>query len=311
MSSMKFDEMWVLPTRQNPLKPHTFMPAPEFRRQMVDLALRTLDPELARYKICEEELTSEGPSYTMDTLTRLIKKNSAVEFSLCIGADQFVEMDKWKNPSGILKKAHLVVTTRPGYPLPTRKSDLPTWVQKLVSGYAKGVATLKGGKKIRFVTLNDVNVSSTEIRRKIQRGENVTHLTPGVVVDYVREREVYAAQGPLVSDYALFTKFCADVITQKGGIAVNAYDVRKLVQPSEYTLVASGTSTRHARALAENVIKAAKEEYGIQPQNLEGGQEGRWVVVDYGALIIHLFYDFVRNEYHIEDLWTKGARMSL
>ena len=43
---------------------------------------------------------------------------------------------------------------------------------------------------------------------------------------------------------------------------------------------------------------------------IEGVDEGRWVVVDYGPLIVHLFYDFVRQEYRLEDLWKEGKELT-
>ena len=55
----------------------------------------------------------------------------------------------------------------------------------------------------------------------------------------------------------------------------------------------------------------SKEEFNVLPQGVEGIDEGRWVVVDYGALIVHLFYDFVRQEYRLEDLWKNGTELKL
>jgi len=76
-------------------------------------------------------------------------------------------------------------------------------------------------------------------------------------------------------------------------------------------LIASGTSTRHAASLAENVVQAVKEEYNVLPQSVEGVDEGRWVVIDYGSLIVHVFYDFVRQEYSLEKLWKDGKDLNL
>jgi nicotinate-nucleotide adenylyltransferase len=63
--------------------------------------------------------------------------------------------------------------------------------------------------------------------------------------------------------------------------------------------------------MAENVVIAVKEEYNVHPQSVEGIDEGRWVVVDYGSLIVHIFYDFVRQEYNLEGLWRDGKDMGL
>ena len=85
----------------------------------------------------------------------------------------------------------------------------------------------------------------------------------------------------------------------------------RLTAPSEFVVIASGTSTRHAAAMAENVVMAVKEEYNVLPQSVEGIDEGRWVLVDYGSLIVHIFYDFVRQEYSLENLWREGKDLGL
>ena len=111
-----------------------------------------------------------------------------------------------------------------------------------------------------------------------------------------------------IGDFEKFTTFCAGVLTDKGGINVQTYDLRAQSAPSEFTLICSGTSTRHATALAEHLIREIKKEYGVWPESLEGQGEGRWIVADYGALIVHTFYDFVRQEYRLEELWTRRGK---
>jgi nicotinate-nucleotide adenylyltransferase len=63
--------------------------------------------------------------------------------------------------------------------------------------------------------------------------------------------------------------------------------------------------------MAENLVLAVKEEFNVYPLGVEGVDEGRWVVVDYGPLIIHLFYDYVRQEYRMEELWKDGKEFKL
>ena len=114
-----------------------------------------------------------------------------------------------------------------------------------------------------------------------------------------------------MGDYEKFTHFCAEFLNSKKAINTRAFDLRDLVAPTEFSLIASGTSTRHAASLAENLIQAVKEEYGVYPQSLEGLGEGRWVLVDYGSLIVHVFYDFARQEYQLEQLWKQGKELAL
>jgi nicotinate-nucleotide adenylyltransferase len=309
--ALRLNEMWVVPTLKNPLKLATQGASAEARVKAVRLALQTLNPE--QFKLRDDEIlnATEEYSYTVDTLGRFTKERTDTDFYLVIGADQLEAFDKWKNYKKILGMANLVVTSRPGSLLPKIKDELPAWLKSMVKSFRSGQASLAGGGKIHFVQLKDADVSSTDIRRRIRRKEVVSHLTPGPVAEYLVQENVYDPNEPLVSDYSEFAKFCASVLNDKGGIAVAAYDVREMTQPTEFTLVASGTSSRHAKALCEHVIKEAKERYGVHPQSTEGLQEGRWVIVDYGSLMVHVFYDFVRGEYHIEDLWAQAPRLSV
>ena len=89
------------------------------------------------------------------------------------------------------------------------------------------------------------------------------------------------------------------------------YDLTELEKLYDYTLIASATSTRQAQSLASNLKEDIKEEFGLDPFSEEGHEEGRWVILDYGGLIIHIFYDYVRHEYHLEQLWSEGKRLDL
>ena len=300
-----------MPNNRSPLKQHVSGPDRELKIKMLEVGLETLRANGIDCKILDCDLKKEGPAYTIDSMVTVRKENPDAEFYLLIGLDQFEKFDQWKSYKVLLKSVNLIVTSRPGYRLPSNRDQLPGWLKPLVQRYAKDRILLKTKKSLLFVQLNDVQVSATEIRRKIRRKENVTHLTPSPVIEFLVSNKVYDGSEVLVSDYKEFTQFCARVVNDKGGIAVNAYDVRQMVQPSEFTLVASGTSQRHTRALGEHIVREAKTKYGIDPQNVEGEDEGRWVVLDYGPLIIHLFYDFVRNEYRIEDLWSKAGPMKL
>jgi nicotinate-nucleotide adenylyltransferase len=92
---------------------------------------------------------------------------------------------------------------------------------------------------------------------------------------------------------------------------VKGFDLRPTTAPTEFSLVASGTSTRHTAALAEGVLSAVKEEFNVFPQSVEGMAEGRWVLLDYGSLIVHVFYDFVRQEYRLEELWREARDLEI
>ena len=131
------------------------------------------------------------------------------------------------------------------------------------------------------------------------------------VLNYIKENNLYKTTNAKISDFKKFASFCAQILFDKKAIAVKGYDIEKISSTCDIALIASGTSTRHASSMAENLVRAVKDEFNLYPLGIEGVDEGRWVVVDYGALIVHVFYDFVRQEYRLEDLWKEGAELKL
>jgi nicotinate-nucleotide adenylyltransferase len=162
---------------------------------------------------------------------------------------------------------------------------------------------LKTGRTIYFYQLDDVEASGTEIRKKIRFGQSVLALLPPPVEKYIRDNKLFESVQRNIGDFEKFSAFCAAFLAEKGGVNVQTYDLRDRQAPSEFTVICSGTSTRHASALAEHLIKEVKKDYNVWPESLEGQSEGRWIVIDYGALIVHSFYDYVRQEYKLENLW--------
>lgn len=307
---MGLDELYVIPANQNPLRTNARSAEGRHRLKMAEIAIAEL-ASLGKVKVLSDEIDRGGLSYTIDTLTRIKSQRKDIEFYLCMGADQLAGFNKWKDYKKILSTANLVVTTRPGHELPKAKTELPTWLQTELSTFRYPKSAFKSKKTIQFIELRDIDVSASEIRRKTRRNEQVEHLTPHAVADYIRDNKVYTAADLKIADYQEFAKFCSHVMGDRGALGIQGYDLRKLTQPAEFSIVASGTSTRHVRALCENVVKEAKEQFDIYPQSTEGLQEGRWVIIDYGSLMIHFFYDFVRNEYRIEDLWSSAPRIDV
>jgi len=81
-----------------------------------------------------------------------------------------------------------------------------------------------------------------------------------------------------------------------------ALDVRALTSYTDTFVIATASSDRRARAIADSVIEAVKQ-LGTSPFGVEGYDEGRWVLIDLGDVIVHVFQEDVRREYDIEGLW--------
>ncbi len=87
------------------------------------------------------------------------------------------------------------------------------------------------------------------------------------------------------------------------GVDIVAMDVRDKTSVTDYMLVATGTSNRHVKSLAEEVVEKSKEA-GVRPLGSEGQEQGDWVLVDLGDVVAHLMTQEKRDFYNLEKLWS-------
>ena len=86
--------------------------------------------------------------------------------------------------------------------------------------------------------------------------------------------------------------------------------LRGLTDIADYFVLASGTSDRHVRTIAEFVEQGMKG-LGIRPYSMEGHQQGRWVIIDYQNVIVHVFLEQLRELYDLESLWIEAKRFRI
>ena len=89
---------------------------------------------------------------------------------------------------------------------------------------------------------------------------------------------------------------------------VKEIDVRGKTSIADILIIASGTSTRHVKSLADEVVRFVKKA-GMMPLGVEGEKEAEWVLVDLGDIIVHVMLPRIREFYGLERLWTVGDDM--
>ncbi len=87
---------------------------------------------------------------------------------------------------------------------------------------------------------------------------------------------------------------------------IKELNVSSLTSVTELMIIASGTSKRHVKAIADRVVEEAKEA-GHRPLGVEGQQEGEWVLVDIDEVVVHVMLPRVRDFYNLEKLWAVNA----
>lgn len=91
---------------------------------------------------------------------------------------------------------------------------------------------------------------------------------------------------------------------------VVALDISKLTSFTDTFIIVSASSTRQVKAIGERLQSDLRDEK-VKPLSVEGLEEGRWVLMDYGDVIIHIFYEPVRSEFNLEGLWADAKELPL
>jgi len=161
------EEVVFVPSARPPHKIGQEISDPEHRYLMVVLATVT-NPY---FRVSRVEIERPGPSYSIDTV-RYFKKiwGEDTEIFFITGADAFAQISNWNNPAELLSLCTFVAASRPGYRLRLEGS-------------------LQG--KIEVIEVSALAISSSEIRRRVKRGESIKYLLPEAVENYIYKHGLY------------------------------------------------------------------------------------------------------------------------
>lgn len=159
-----------VPAYKHPFKGDRAHATYEQRVTMLRLALGSDD----RLQVCEIEAQQDLSGYTVDTIRALKETYPEASFRFVIGADLLTQIDQWDRPDQLLHETKILAGARPGYHL-TLNRHLPA-------------------ERIEFVPTDTPDISSTELRAMIHRGEPRPMLAkwiPGAVLDYIEKEQLY------------------------------------------------------------------------------------------------------------------------
>jgi nicotinate-nucleotide adenylyltransferase len=160
----------LIPSRLSPQKTAApSLAAPEDRLAMCQLAV----DGTSGFEVEAIELHRPAPSYTIDTVREFIRQGIA-KVPWLIGADQALMLHTWREPQELMRLAHIVVMARPGWRLDWEK--VPEEYRFLAN---------------RVVSVPAMDISSTDIRRRVAGGLPINFLTPGAVCRYIEEHGLY------------------------------------------------------------------------------------------------------------------------
>jgi ribosome-associated protein len=105
-------------------------------------------------------------------------------------------------------------------------------------------------------------------------------------------------------------RLCLKIIKERKAIDPVMFEVGQLTSISDYFLIASGSSSRQVQAVTRHLQRRMREE-GFRVYGVEGEREGHWVLMDYGDVVVHLFYQPHRELFDLEGLWIEAPRVNL
>jgi nicotinate-nucleotide adenylyltransferase len=180
----------VLPSRIPPHRPAQPVASPFHRFAMASLAVSGIP----RLEANDDELRSEGPSYTADTLDRRHAAGAAAsQIFFITGADAFAEIATWRRYPEVLDLAHFVVVTRPGHPIESLAERLPSLAGRMLP--AGAAAQPSATPSIYLLHARTPDVSSTAVRERLRRGEPITGLVPPLVEAHIHQHGLYQPAG--------------------------------------------------------------------------------------------------------------------
>ena len=99
-----------------------------------------------------------------------------------------------------------------------------------------------------------------------------------------------------------------NLLSDKKAVDIVILDVRGMTSYADYVVVASGESDRQVTSMAEHVLGKLKESEGVRPVGHEGMDTGQWVLLDFGEVVVHIFYSEMRAHYDLEGIWADARR---
>jgi nicotinate-nucleotide adenylyltransferase len=182
----------ILPSRVPPHRPARPQASRYHRFAMAALAVSGPDG-FDGLVVSDAELCAPPPSYTADTLARLHATGLVPsQIFFITGADAFAEIETWSRYPGVLSMAHFVVVSRPGHPAEAMRVRLPSLAGRMVTA---GAGAEPGDEPhIFLLDARTPDVSSTDIRRRIDSGEPLTGLVPPAVESHIRRHDLYTSR---------------------------------------------------------------------------------------------------------------------
>lgn len=186
-AACRLDRVIFIPAADPPHKPVAGNVSFEHRAAMVSKSIA----DNPAYEISTMEAERRGKSYSIDTI-RIFRECPGDDLFFIIGADSFLDIGTWHRYTEIFSLCSLVVVNRPGCPIVNPLDALPEAVRDhFTLDSATGNLNHSSGTKVFFITGSPLDLSSTDIRRLVAAGDDITRYVPSEVAAYILRQRIY------------------------------------------------------------------------------------------------------------------------
>ena len=114
---------------------------------------------------------------------------------------------------------------------------------------------------------------------------------------------------PRPSDAKQVARRAARIVDEKKGADIVVLEIAAILNIADYFVIATGQNSRQVKAMMNEIRRTLVEEMDVKPFNVAGEREARWILMDYGSVVIHLFDEPTRAFYDLELLWGDAPRL--
>ena len=317
--ALDLDRVVFLPAGIPPHKPGSVAASAEERVAMVGLAIAG-NPA---FELSRIDVDRAGLSFTADSVRLIAAGERAAgrepDLVLIMSSETLGGVPDWHEPRQLLAACRLAVVPREGHPAPE-----PAWLEAHFPGQANRIVILEGPR---------LEVSSTAIRERVTAGRSIRGLVPEAVARYIADHGLYTtpirSEDPApVTDPVLaprpdglprrqvrpavterssleIARRVVELAEDKKAADIVLLDLSPLTTFADYFVICSGGSERQLDAIADGIIEGLRAEKS-RPIGREGTAASHWVLVDFGAVVVHVFTPPERDFYQLEKHWSEA-----
>jgi len=235
------------------------------------------------------------PSYSIKILKLLEKEFPGDKLQILIGGDSLEALRTWRKAKEIVAQYEIICYPRKGYEV-DRESLLKHWASKEIDILLKSV-----------LQMPFFDISSTSVRNHIT-DKAVNKNIKASILKYIKNKGLYFMTKKQVAP-ELIAELCAKEAGEKKALDIVSLKVSELTTIADYFVLCTAQSEPQMRALANWIQKSAFEKLTVKPVKVNGESVSKWILIDFGTVIVHIMTPEMRDRYQLEKLWGDAPKL--